>query len=48
MVDYVLKIVEDIVLYLPTTPYHAPRMVLRTPTGSPDAPWNTISNVEAA
>ena len=37
MVDNVLKIVEDIVLYLPTSPYHAPRMVLRTPTGASDA-----------
>ena len=31
--------------YVPTSPYHAPRMVLRTPTGAPDAPWDTISNV---
>ena len=37
MVDNVLKIVVDNVHYVPRSPYHAPRMVLRTPTGASDA-----------
>jgi len=48
MVDYVQKIAVDNVHYLQYGPYHAPRMVLRTPTGAPDAPWDTMSNVLVA